>query len=259
MRTVNKDNCAPVEIPKVLHYCWFGREPLSEQASRSLATWEKYAPGFSVQRWDESNFDVSAHAWTRGAYDAGKWAFVSDYVRFKVLFDHGGIYMDVGSELVRDISPLVDYAPFSAIEGETRTVNTGLVAACEQGNPVVGEVLDNYGRLSFSDDPSFLLGHTVNTMFTTVFERYGYVHEDRLQSVSGWTLLPSVYFDPKFDKGGYVVTENTFSTHHSSASWLPDYERFRVSSIKKWAPVVGDFMARKVARLLMAIRFRRWR
>lgn len=254
-----QNNCAPVEIPKVLHYCWFGHGPLTEQATRSLATWEKYAPGFSVQRWDESNFDVSSCAWTRGAYDAGKWAFVSDYVRFKVLFDHGGIYMDVGSELVRDISPLVDRVPFSAIEAETRTVNTGLVAACEQGNPIVGEVLDDYGRLTFSADPSFLLEHTVNAMLTTVFERYGYVREDRLQSVSGWTLLPSECFDPKLDRGGYVLTENTFSIHHSSASWVPDYERFRVAFIKKWAPVVGDFAARKTARLLMAIRYRRWR
>lgn len=259
MRLVIPDNEKPIVVPKVIHYCWFGGGALGDQANKSIASWEKYAPGFEIRRWDESNFDVAACSWTREAHAAGKWAFVADYARFKVLYDYGGIYMDVGSELVRDIMPLLPHSPFSAIEDGAKTVTAGLVASCEAANPAVKEVLDAYEALEFQDDPSFLSLHTVNSMFTSVFEKYGYVREDRLQYVAGWTLLPCECFDPKMIRGGFAVTDNTFSIHHSSASWAPEHERFRVAFINKWAPVVGDFAARKTARLLTIAKYRRRR
>ncbi|OUO91203.1 hypothetical protein B5F41_10790 [Gordonibacter sp. An232A] len=252
-------NGNPVDVPKVIHYCWFGGNPLSQQAKRSIASWGKYASGFEVKRWDESNFDIAACAWSRDAYSAEKWAFVADYARFRILHDHGGVYMDVGSELVRDISPLIPHSPFSAIENGTKTVASGLVVSCEAADPVVGEVLDAYERMGFDSDPDFLIKHTVNAMLTAVFERHGYVRENRLQYVNGWVLLPCECFDPKAGLGGFVVTENTFSVHHGSASWAPEHERFRVSFINKWTPVLGDFTARKVARLLMMARYGRRR
>lgn len=246
-------------VPKVIHYCWFGGGALTEQAERSIASWKEHAPGFEIRRWDDSNFNLDACAFVRSAYDARKWAFVSDYARFRVLYDHGGIYMDVGSELVRDISILVPYSPFSAIEDGTKTVTTGLVASCEAANPVVKEVLDAYENLEFEDSPGFMSSHTVNEMFTGVMERYGYIREDRLQHVAGWTILPCECFDPKLGCGGYKLTDNTYSIHKGSASWAPEYERFRLRLINRWAPVFGDFIARKAARVLTMIRYRRRR
>lgn len=167
--------------------------------------------------------------------------------------------MDVGSELVRDISTIIPCSPFTAIEDCSKTVNTGLVASCEAVNPVIKEVLNAYEKLEFEDSAEFMASHTVNEMFTRVLEGHGYVREDRLQHVAGWTILPCDYFDPKLVHGGYKVTENTYSTHNGSASWAPNHERFRVEFINKWAPVFGDCIARKTARVLMMIRYRRRR
>ena len=89
-----------MSVPKIIHYCWFGGGPISEQAERSLESWRRFAPDYEIRRWDESNFDIDECSFAKGAHSAGKWAFVSDYARFKVLYEHGGIYMDVGSELV---------------------------------------------------------------------------------------------------------------------------------------------------------------
>ena len=235
--------------PKIIHYCWFGGNALSDSARSAMATWEKFAPGFEVKRWDETNFDISACSFTKKAYEARKWAYVSDYARLRILYENGGVYMDVGSTLVKDVTPLLQYSPFSAIENGRKTVNTGLIASCEAFNPVVAEVLAAYEELAFEDNYSFLYAHTANLMFTRVLEQHGFVCEDRLQRVAGWTLLPCDYFDPLLRKGGYSITHNTYSTHMSSSSWTPKSEQMRARLIKKMAPHTGDWIARKIARI----------
>ena len=90
-------------IPKVIHYCWFGGKPLPPLAEKCIASWRKYLPDYEIRRWDETNFDVEAHPYTRDAYAAGLYAFVSDYARFKILFEHGGVYFDTDVEVIRPL------------------------------------------------------------------------------------------------------------------------------------------------------------
>lgn len=101
--------CEDAKFKAIIHYCWFGGGLLTETAKQSLASWDRFAPGFEIKRWDESNSPINDCDFVRSAYEAGRWAFVADYVRFWVLYHHGGIYMDVGSELIKDISPLMRY------------------------------------------------------------------------------------------------------------------------------------------------------
>lgn len=82
-------------IPKIIHYCWFGGNPLPTDVKRCIESWKKMCPDYEIKRWDESNFDVNAHPFTKAAYEAKAWAFVSDYARLKVVCDNGGIYLDV--------------------------------------------------------------------------------------------------------------------------------------------------------------------
>ena len=215
-------------------------------------------PEYEIVRWDESNFDIDECRYARGAYDAGKWAFVSDYARFKVVYDNGGTYMDIGSELLKSIDPLVKKSGFTACDWESRAVTPGLVLSAGRHCALVGEMLDVYYQLDFEDAIDFLYTHTVNQMFSKVLERYGYVPgEDVLWEYSGFRVYPSEYFCPKLSFGGFKCTENTYSTHLSSASWMPASEKYRAAFINKWAPYLGDFVARKTARVLTLLKYRK--
>lgn len=237
-------------VPHLIHYCWFGGNALSATAQRSLKSWEKYAPGFEIRRWDETNAPLKDCAFVQGAYEAGKWAFVSDYVRFWALYRFGGVYMDVGSELIRDISPLMEKAPFSAIELITLTVNTGLIICCPPGNQIVREVLDVYQRTPFIGTEDYLRSHTVNEIFTTVLERRGYQRRNTQQVIDGWTILSSDYFDPFYGFGGFHIKKNTYSVHHSSASWCDPVQQKKQEVQTRIIPLIGHRPGEIIGRIV---------
>lgn len=242
--------------PKTIHYCWFGGSPLTEKAKKSIASWGKYAPAFTIVRWDESNFDVNCSPWTRAAYDAGKFAFVSDYARFKILHEYGGVYMDVGSELVKDISAIVaSKTPFSAIEELTLTATTGLIVSVRSHDDVIGAVLNTYDELVFEDDPNFLATHTVNSIFTKELKKLGFVEENRLQAFGCWTVLPSEAFDPVYGFGGYHIKKGTYSIHRSSASWFEPKFRLKCEFQDRWAPLLGRRLAQVLGRIIGEIKY----
>lgn len=85
-------------IPKIIHYCWFGGNPLPEDAKKYIESWRKYCPGYEIKEWNESNFDINCCDYVREAYEAKKWAFVSDYARFYILYQYGGLYFDTDVE-----------------------------------------------------------------------------------------------------------------------------------------------------------------
>ena len=95
-------------MEKVIHYCWFGGKPLPRSAEKCIASWKKFLPVYEIRRWDESNFDVNAIPYTREAYAAGKYAFVSDYARFWILFHHGGVYFDTDVEIVSQMYDILE-------------------------------------------------------------------------------------------------------------------------------------------------------
>ena len=126
------------DIPHVIHYCWFGGNPLGENELKCIGSWERFLPGYKIVRWDESNFDVRCCEYVSEAYDAKKWAFVSDYARFKILYDQGGLYFDTDVELIRPIDDLLAEGPFMGFEvdcgsGQQPYVNAGLGLAANSG------------------------------------------------------------------------------------------------------------------------------
>ena len=129
-------------IPKVIHYCWFGGKPLPELAQKCIASWKKFCPDYELVRWDESNFDVKCCDYVREAYEARKWAFVSDYARLKALVDNGGVYMDTDMEVLRPLDAFMDKLAFAGLESET-TISCGIMA-CEKGFAPFAEILADY-------------------------------------------------------------------------------------------------------------------
>ncbi len=100
------------EIPKIIHYCWFGGNPLPQMAQRCIDSWKKYLPDYEIKQWDETNFDVNIIPYTRQAYEAKKYAFVSDYARFLILYQYGGLYFDTDVEVIKPLDDIVAKGPF---------------------------------------------------------------------------------------------------------------------------------------------------
>ena len=124
-------------IPKKIHYCWFGGNPLPNDAKLCIESWKKYCPDYEIIEWNESNFDFKECQYAKEAYEAKKWAFVSDYARFKILYDNGGLYFDVDVEIVQALDNIINNGPFMGIENDkTKAVNPGLGLGDESGNKI---------------------------------------------------------------------------------------------------------------------------
>lgn len=238
---------------KVIHYCWFGGNPLSETAAKSLASWEKLAPGFEIKQWNENNFDFASCSWSRDAYAAGLWPFVSDYARFKVLDEYGGIYMDVGTELIRDISPLMESVPFTAIEESSLSATTGLIVAVEPHDPVIRACVERYESMVFSSDPDFLDKTTVNEVFTAELQKIGFERVNKEQHFSGWLALDSKAFNPVYGFGGYHIKPETYSIHRSSGSWVEPKYRIKRKVVRTCSPFIGRRLSQILGRILMEL------
>lgn len=138
-------------IPKVINYCWFGGNPLPASAQKCIASWRKYLPDYEIKEWNESNFDVNIIPYTAEAYKAKKYAFVSDYARFWILYRYGGLYFDTDVEVIRNMDDIIANGAFMGLEkkqaGATPTqlgVAPGLGLGVNPGLGLYKELLDVY-------------------------------------------------------------------------------------------------------------------
>lgn len=202
-------------IPKKIHYCWFGGKELPEDVKSYIETWKKYCPDYEIIEWNENNFDVTQNQYCKEAYEAKKWAFVSDYARLKVLYDYGGIYMDTDVEVVKPLDDLLQYNWFSGFESEDR-IPTGTMGA-GWNSTVIKIFLDNYNERHFiKDDGSFDLTTNVEVMTKLLKEKYKVqLNNTRQIFDDNSLLLPFDYLCAKsFFTGEISETENTYTIHH---------------------------------------------
>ena len=135
-------------IPKIIHYCWFGRGEKPELAKKCIASWRKFCPDFEIREWNEDNCDYLAMPFMAEAYAAKKYAFVSDVMRLLVLEQYGGVYFDTDVEAVRDIAPLMDDEGFIGFEND-QYVASGLTIASVPHHPVVQAMIEEYRKSAF--------------------------------------------------------------------------------------------------------------
>ncbi len=214
-------------IPKVIHYCWFGGNPLPYEVNKCLSSWKKFCPDYKIIRWDESNFDVRSHPFASAAYDAGAWAFVSDYARLKVVYDYGGIYLDTDVELLKNIDFLIMETCYVGIQQSSNLCNTGLGFGAEKLSPVVRAMLDVYDKLEF--DSSALQKLACPALNTQVLSMMGYSYEDNPVQLNGVKVFPSRFFDPiaPGSNSKNLMCADSVSIHHYSNSWGTHWDVFR--------------------------------
>ena len=212
-------------IPKIIHYCWFGRNPLPPLAVKCIESWKKYCPDYEIKEWNEDNFDLNYNDYVREAYEARKWAFITDVVRLYALYTEGGIYMDTDVEVLKPLDNLLRYEAVSGFETETR-IPTGLMA-CREGHPLFEELLHEYDGIHFRR-PDGSLDLTTNvTRITNTCSKYGFIPNNTLQTVNGFTLLPKDYLCPKDSQTKEIyITPNTLTIHHFDGSWVSEEDKY---------------------------------
>lgn len=208
-------------IPKKIHYCWFGRGEKPELAVKCIESWKKYLPEYEIIEWNEDNFNLDMYPYVREAYDARKFAFVTDVVRLWAMYTYGGIYMDTDVEVLKPLDSLLAFEAVSGFESESQ-IPTGLMA-CRKGFPLFKELLDEYQGLHFLRQDGTLDFTTNVTRITNICLQQGFVPNGKLQTVNGFTLLPAEYLCPKSWRTGKItLTKNTLCIHHFSGSWQTD-------------------------------------
>ena len=213
-----------MSIPKIIHYCWFGRKPKPELAEKCIRSWKKFCPDYKILEWNEDNFDVaSAPKYVQQAYEQRRWAFVSDFVRLKALTEMGGVYMDTDVEVIKPLDPYLHHQAFAGFERIDR-VQTGLLA-CEKDFPLFRDFLAHYDTASFlKEDGSVDITTNVEVLSSLCMQR-GMVCNDLLQTVDGLAIYPREYFCPvDYDTKKLKKTRKTVTIHWFSGSWHTEEE-----------------------------------
>lgn len=219
-------------IPKIIHYCWFGKNPLPELAVKCIESWKQFCPDYKIKEWNESNFNLDICPYVREAYKARKWAFITDYVRIYVLVNEGGIYMDTDVEVLKPIDRFLSNKAFSGFE-KIDAIPTGIMA-CERGFSFFQELLEYYANRHFiQHDGSYDLTTNVS-IITKICLEYGLVLNNTKQTIRGFTLYPKDVFCPKnYCTGVIECTKRTYTIHHFSGSWHSKKQRI-VRKREEW-------------------------
>lgn len=238
-------------IPKVIHYCWFGRHSLPEDAKKCINSWKKYCPEYEIVEWNEDNFDINCCQYVKEAYKAKKWAFVSDYARFWILYKYGGLYFDTDVEIIKSFDEIIQNGPFMGIEvGEDVLVAPGLGIGAEANNEIYKKILLYYESQTFETDGN-IDTTTVVKRVTEVLKSEGYKGTGEIEKVGNIVIYPTDYFCPMdYENRVINITENTFSIHHYSSSWMPEEEvKAHINRIK-YKEKYGEKKGLRIAKLV---------
>lgn len=238
-------------IPKIIHFCWFGGNELTEDAKQCIDSWRKYCPQYQIIKWDESNFDINCCKYVNDAYKERKWAFVSDYARFFILYNYGGIYMDTDVELIKNLDDLIECGSFMGWEDnegleEGPYVAPGLIMASEANSCLYKDIMDYYKNLNFYNEDGSFNKETVVTITTRKLVECGLVLDKSKQYIANYTIYPPEYFCPMNKLTGKVsINKNTYSIHKYSASWKSN----KTITKEKIQKLLGSKMTNKIIKI----------
>lgn len=219
-------------IPKIIHYCWFGGKPLPELAKKCIESWKKYCPDYELKLWNEENFDLNSNPYIKEAYDAKKFAFVTDYVRLWVLYQYGGIYMDTDVEVLKPLDRFLIHPAFSGFESPTG-IPTGIMASEKNGKWAERE-------LEYYKDRHFLKADGTPDLTTNVaiitnnLVKDGFLLNNTYQEHKGIIVMyPMEYFCPRDEYLQPAALPESYTIHHFLGSWCPPHRRIikRIKSI----------------------------
>ena len=235
-------------IPKVIHYCWFGRGEKPKLALKCIESWKQYCPDYQIIEWNEDNFDLTQHPYLQWCYVQKKWAFLSDFARLLILAERGGIYLDTDVEVIRPLDDLLWYDAFFGFEDDAH-LNTGHGFGCIPHHPAVEAMAEKYRALIPDAEGAFPI-MTCPQVNTDALIPYGLALNGQRQTVLGAEILPADYFNPYDDPTGRMrKTPNTYSIHWYGKSWLGPKNILKSRLMKPLHRIFGtDFFLFRIMR-----------
>lgn len=237
-------------IPKIIHYIWFGSKPYPEKVQYCIESWKRHLPDYEFKLWNEESFDVKAFRFTREAYGAKKYAFVSDFVRVYALATEGGIYLDTDIEILRDLAPVLSDR---AVLGTDDSGNLTALMACEKGHPFFEEILDIYKTRSFIKEDGTPDTEVNNLLLERKLARYGYIRANQHQHLrEGIEVYPDDFFHVKSLLSGKVhKTKNSYAIHWHTLLWIPLSTRIiRFMRLYVLIPIMGERLYNKMIKAI---------
>lgn len=220
-------------IPKKIHYCWFGGNPIPDKNKRWMESWRKFCPDYEIIEWNESNYDISKNLYMKQAYENKKWGFVPDYARLDIVYHHGGIYLDTDVEIIDSFDDLLYQKGFAGFEKESH-VALGLGFGAIKGLPIIKELMEQYNYYKFEKEDGSLNLTAAPELQTDYLKKKGLIANGEYQIVDDLTIFPSKMFGGK-DLYTRVINlaEYTKSIHHYDASWVDEDSRKKIEKIEK--------------------------
>ena len=251
-------------IPKIIHYCWFGNKPLPALAIKCIDSWRKFLPDYEIKEWNEENFDINIIRYTKEAYEAKKYAFVSDYARYWILYHHGGLYFDTDVEIIKPLNDIINRGSFMGCENYDITgkcfsqklgINPGLGMGSTPRHPFFLEMLNLYSTEYFINDNGTLNLKNIVNRTTEAIEKYGLVFVNEKQNIANIWIYPKEYFNPRNLSGKLVLTPNTCSIHHFAASWLSPKVKLKEHLKIVLAKIIGENVYKYLRKIKRMINF----
>ena len=229
-------------IPKIIHYCWFGEKPLPESTKRYMQTWREFLPDYEMKKWNEENYSIqSAPEYVQEAYEARKYAFVSDYVRVQKLLEYGGIYFDTDIEVVRPFEQhLEGHSMVMGFEGERR-LSTAFIACCK-GHAFMEEFEKTYHSRNFLQEDGSMDLTVINDGISRQAEKWGIdLNRNEYQETEKEIAVYPIEYFSAFDIQNWHEKPSTVTCviHHMDASWVDKKGSMHITVIKGLQRILG--------------------
>ncbi len=242
-----------LNIPRIIHYCWFGMNTKPDIVERCIDSWRRNLVGYEIIEWNESNFDITSNTFVREAYETGKFAFVSDYVRVYALYHYGGIYLDTDVKVLKTFDDLLYHDSFWGFEQENYIATSTIGAA--KGNQLIKIFLDTYSEINFLQKDGTHNNLTNVSIITNILQKHGLVSDGRYQEINAiGTFYPQTYFSPyDYINCRWLITKETYTIHFFYKSWLPLRTRIKTGVKVLLAKVIGGENILRIRRLLSKV------
>ncbi len=205
-------------IPKIIHYCWYGGKPLPRMLEYCIDSWKEFLPHYQFILWNEDNMVFDCE-FIRNAYTEKKWAFVSDYVRLKAVYEYGGIYMDTDMLLLKSLDDFLSNQCFFGAE-HPKSINASIFGA-EKNNDFIHQCLEIYQRKNFFFVP---IPKIVSDVFIKTYRlKREFIETITLENIVIYEVdyFYSLPYGNLFDIHHYqkYVTKNSYGVHLWHGSW----------------------------------------
>ena len=220
-------------IPKVIHYCWFGKKEIPIQYKKWMESWKKYCPDYEIIEWNESNYDIKKNSYMYEAYQAKKWGFVPDYARLDIIYNHGGIYLDTDVEVIKNLDELLYQDAFVGIDG-SRNICLGLGFGARPQFQLIKDLRDEYNKRSFCYEDGTIDTTIAPVLQIPFFRKLGYINNGEYQRIQNLSVYPEKVLSGKCSYTGRISpTKNTFLIHHYDGSWNTNESKMRIKKLQE--------------------------